>query len=504
MEPVVRDEQLAEVLGYCAASTRITAKTLFPELFWTDFCDLHDQMFSLIDSGQQRIAIAAPRGIGKTTIARTLAARAVLFRLTPFICYVMNSATVAEMQTENLKQELLSNNIIKQFFGNIRDDIQSLDTSFDASFSKKSWTAFGDVFILPRGAGQQIRGLNWRSKRPGIIIVDDLENKKELRSEENRMSLKSWFFSDLLKSVDRYSNKWVVVYIDTVKHEDSLLQELLDAPEWASIKLSICDENYNTLAPAYMSTEDIKDELEAHRRKGLLDEFYAEYMNIPISLEDATFTAEHFQSYSETDETFLRRVRQLETILIVDPAKSVKMHSADSALVVVGIDRIEARYYVRRVVSERFYPDEIYESIFELVQRFNIQVVGIEVTSLHQFIVQPLKNEMFKRGIFFELVELKAVASKEERIKSVVPYYRKKYIFHAEGQCNKLEQQLLAFPKPKLWDCMDCLGYLPKMLEIGERYFAADDEEDDDYDSEAEFLVLEDSYEPALDNWRTV
>ncbi len=504
MTPEIHDAELAEVLGYCSRSTKITAKTLFPELFWTDFCSLHEEIFKLIDSGQRKIAIAAPRGIGKTTIARTLAARAVLFRLTNFICYVMNSATVAEMQTENLKQELLTNNIVRQFFGNIKRDITDV-SDLDESFSKKSWTAFGDVFVLPRGAGQQIRGLNWRSKRPGIIIVDDLENKKELKSEENRQSLKSWFFSDLLKSVDRYSNNWVIVYIDTVKHEDSLLQELLDAPEWASVRLSICDENYNTNAPAYMSTEDIKEELESHRRKGLLDEFYAEYMNIPISLEDATFRAEHFTRYAESDESFLKRAFKLETILIVDPAKTVKIHSADTALVTIGIDNDKAKYYVRKVVSDRLYPDEIYDRIFELVQEFSIQVVGIEVTSLHEFIVQPLKNEMFKRGIFFELIELKAIGSKEERIKSIVPYYRKHYILHNETQCDKLEQQLLAFPKPKLWDCMDCLGYLPKMLEMGERYFSSDqDEEDEDYDSEAEFALLEDSYEPALENWRTV
>lgn len=504
MEPVIQDPEIAEVLGFCARSTRVTAKTLFPDLFWTEFSALHDQIFDLIDSGKRKIAIAAPRGIGKTTIAGTFAARAILFRLTPFICYVMNSATVAEMQTENLKRELLSNRTIRQFFGNIKSDIEDNLSGLDETFSKVCWTAFGEVFVLPRGAGQQIRGLNWRSKRPGIIVVDDLENKDEIKSEELRKKIKSWFFSDLMKSVDRYSNDWVIVYIDTVKHEDSLLQELLDADDWASVRLSLCTPDYKSLVPAYMSDQDIMDELESHRQKGLLDEFYAEYMNIPISLEDASFTKESFKYYSELDEAFLTRLGSIETILIVDPAKTVKMQSADSAMIVLGIDQLQARYYVRRIVSDKFYPDELYDNIFELVQRYNIHVVGIEVTSLHQFIVQPLKNEMFKRGIFFELVEIKAVGSKEERVKSVVAYYRRGYIYHATGECDKLEAQLLAFPKPKLWDCADCIGYLPKMLEMGSRYFTKDEGDDEDFDPEEEYEMLEGTYDEPLTGWRTI
>jgi hypothetical protein len=234
-------DDIAEVLGYCSISTRITAKTLFPDIFWTEFSTLHDQIFDLIDSDEQKIAIAAPRGIGKTTIATALAAKEILFRQEHFIAYVMNSATVACMQTENLKHILLTTPTIRHFFGNIKKDIATdesipLDSSSDETFAKSVWTAFGTTCVLPRGAGQQIRGLNWRSHRPGLILVDDLENKKEIMSEENRKKIKSWFFSDLVKSVDRYSNKWKIVYIDTLKHEDSLLQELLDSP-----RLGICN-----------------------------------------------------------------------------------------------------------------------------------------------------------------------------------------------------------------------------------------------------------------------
>ncbi len=495
------DPEMKQVLSLCSSSTKMLAYTLFPDTYFTDPSVLHDEIFKLIDSGKQKIAIAAPRGIGKTTIAGTFVMRAILFQLTPFIMYISNSATVAEMQTENIKKELMTNNNIKHFFGDVKESIHH--DSYDDTFSKKSWTAFGSTFILPRGAGQQCRGLNHQGNRPGIIVVDDLEKQKELKSPENRENLKSWFFSDVMKTIDRYSNKWVIIYIDTLKHEDALLQELLDADDWTSLCLSICTPDYKSNVPQYMSDQDIQDELKNHREKGLLDEFYSEYMNIPISLEDQSFSADNFIEYAEHDSYFISRLRHLETILIIDPAKTVKLQSADSALVCIGIDVDDGIYYVRETTSEKYYPDQLYDELFRYVQKYSIEVVGIEVTSLHQFIVQPIKNEMFKRGIFFELIELNAQGAKEERVKSVVPYYRNRYMRHNPEFCAKLENQLKSFPKSKLWDLMDCLGYLPKMLEIGARYFTqqqSDDEEE--YDDESEYADLESSCEEPIENWR--
>ena len=53
-----------------------------------------DIIEDLVMSGKSMLLLGRP-GIGKTTISRTLSARAILFRLTPFNCYVLNSSTVA-------------------------------------------------------------------------------------------------------------------------------------------------------------------------------------------------------------------------------------------------------------------------------------------------------------------------------------------------------------------------------------------------------------------------
>lgn len=501
---MIKDPSLEETLAICYKSTQVCAKTLFPEAFYSPFSDLHKQIFNLIDSGHKKIAIAAPRGLGKTTIARTLAAKSILFRDVNFITYVSTSATVAEQQTENIKWELKSNPEIRKVFGDI--NVSDKDLGLDDQFSKSAWVAFGNTLVMPRGAGQQVRGLNWRNHRPQLIIIDDLEDKDEILNEDNRKKLKEWFLSDLMKSVNRYLDDWRFIYIDTLKHEDALLQMLLDSSDWAHLRLSLCDSSYNSLVPDYISTEDLKAEAAAHREKGELDVFYMEYMNVPVAAEDASFKQENFRWYNETDADF--KAGDLENVVICDPAKTVKLQSKESAIVGIGLDYQKPAIYVRDVVSRKMYPDELYDEFFAMQARLNAYNTGVEITGLEEFIKQPLENERIRRGAKFPTpIWLKARGGpadgskgKLERIKALVPFYRQGFIFHNTSCCAGLEAQLLMFPRSKLLDIADAFAYIIEMMGLGERYFNPPD--DDPNDVEKEYAELE--YDDPVQDWRYV
>ena len=485
-------------------------KLFMEDTFSAPFSGLHRQIFDLIDSGQHKIAIAAPRGIGKTSIARAVAIKAILYRLQKFIVYVSNSATMAEMQTENIKRELLSNNTIKKLFGNIKVADESL---FDDTFSKLAWVAFGNTFILPRGSGQQVRGINWASNRPGLIVIDDLEDKDEIRNEELRKKQREWFFSDLLKTEDKYGDPTTFIYIDTIKHEDSLLELLMGSDEWATIRLSICDDNYNTLDENYMTTEEIKEEVEQHREKGLMDLFYMERMNIPISLPDAVFKQEFFKYFEDRGDKLVIKtviesgeVREEEIptsrmlhVTLCDPAKTTQMHSAESAILTLAVDRSSRKIFIRDVFNAKVRPDALYDEMFRQVLFYDSRILAVEVTSLHQFISQPIENEMVVRGIHPTYIELNATGKKPERVATLAPLYKLGYMYHNKDNCGPVESQLSWFPRSKYWDVMDALAYITKVMDEYSYYF---DPEDFGEDSEAEFAELAEHNEAPITNWR--
>jgi hypothetical protein len=509
------DQELQDLLAQCAISTRVTAKTFFPERFSMPFAEnVHGEIFKLIDGPDNKVAIAAPRGWGKTSVvALAFMARYILFRQTGFICYINKSHDAASLQTENLRRELVTNKAIKQIFGPVKPTAAD-GAEFDEVFSKKAFVAY-DTLVWPRGAGQQVRGVLFKNDRPGLIVIDDLEDPEKIENDEIRRRWYEWLYADVIKAVPRMHRNWKIVYIDTLKHEDSVLQKLLDSPEWASVRLEACDDNFNPTAPHFMSKEAIEKEWLEHCNSGQTDVFFRELRNLPISTKDAAFQKDYFHYYNvpndfnrkENDlnllEAEVQTNQNIETVVILDPAKTVKIHSAESAIIGVGIDLTNARLYVRDAISEKMYPDEIYDALFGMGVRLNAKVLGIEETSLNEFIKQPIKNEMFRRGSFFELVWLKARGGmkKEHRIKELVPYYRGGYIYH-NATCatmRKLESQLLMFPRSALWDLMDCLAYIVEMLELGERYFSP---REDPHDTEAEYSEL--NYETSIKGWRSI
>jgi predicted phage terminase large subunit-like protein len=515
------DKQLEDILIQCSISTRMVAKTFFPERFSLPFADnVHGPIFDLVDGPDPKVAIAAPRGWGKTSIVGlALIARYILFRLTDFVVYINKAFEPACLQTENLRRELVTNREIKAFFGDFKQrDVKNEE--FDEVFSKKAWVAY-DTLVWPRGAGQQVRGVLFKNDRPGLIVIDDLEDPEKIENEEYRKGLHQWLYADVIKAVPRIgpeAKNWKIVYIDTLKHEDSVLQKLLDSPEWKSVRLEACNDDFQSTAPHFMSNEDIAKEWQQHVDAGQTDVFFRELRNLPISTKDSAFQQGYFKYYNLPPERAIRpevdlnkvdpeiqNDRNIETVVIVDPAKTVKMSSAESAIVGIGIDLSSARLYIRDTVSKRLHPDQLYDEAFGMAIRLKAKVIGVETTGLEEFIKQPFKNEMFRRGNFFELVWLKARGGvdgergKVLRIKELVPYYRLGYIYH-NASCpdiKKLEQQLLMFPRSALWDLMDALAYIIEMLELGERYFSP---KEDPNDIEAEYKEID--YDKPIENWR--
>ncbi len=512
------DLETKQILAQCSVSTRATALTLFPERFNLPFAEeVHGKIFDLIDGPSQKVAIAAPRGWGKTSIvALALMARWILFRHTGFIVYINKSHDAASLQTENLRRELVTNREIRAFFGSVKHrDVNNKE--FEETFSKKAWVAF-DTLIWPRGAGQQVRGVLFKNDRHGLIVIDDLEAPDKVTNPDLRQAWYEWLYADVIKAIPRIGPKvkdWKIVYIDTLKHEDSVLQKLMDSPEWDSVRLEACDDNFKSTAPHFMSNADIATEWQEHVEAGQTDVFFRELRNLPISTKDSSFMPDYFRYYNlppekkktENDlvktDADVQGDKNIETVVILDPAKTVKTHSAESAIIGIGIDLASAKLYVRDIVSDKMYPDEIYDAMFGMATNLDAKVIGVEETSLNEFIKQPIKNEMFRRGDFYELVWLKPRGGekKEMRIKELVPYYRGGYIYH-NSSCaltKNLEQQLLSFPRSKLWDIMDALAYIIQMLELGERYFTPTEDPDD---IEAEYKDLE--YEKAVEDWRHI
>lgn len=482
----------------CLHSKKFFARTIFPDRFDTPFSKGHDDIFDILqDKKIKRGVIAASRGFGKTSINLVNQCHEILFRLRHFIVPISCTSTQAVMQSENVKAELERNPNIKTLFGSMKAASKGLSSD---TWNKDMWIARrGDertgTLVMPRGSGQQIRGVLYGSIRPQLIAGDDLEETEKVKSDEQRAKLKKWFFEDVINAVSRTRNDWQIFIIGTLLHEDSLLANLLDDPNWEHIRLSICDDHYHSNWPEAFSDDDIAQLVDEFRAQGMLDSFYREYMNLPIATEDATFTREMFHGYTERDDEFRQRIPRLVTMLLVDPAKTVSSKTARSAIIAASVDLRDHRIFVRECWSELVYPDQLYEQIAIMGHRWGTGLIGVEVTSLNEFIMQPLRNYLGRTGRTYNIVKLNPRGSKEERAKWLASYYRNHSVYHNEdGNCGPLEMALLSFPRPKFWDLIDCEAYIIQMLHQGNAYFdsVADEDYEEEYSEEMKRFEIED------------
>jgi len=484
-------EALQSILSNAYARTDIYAKTFFPDRFSLPFSDLHRQIFDVIDAKNpdgtpkyRKVVIKAPRGIGKTSIAKTLADKRIRYRDAKYIVYLGKTFDFAVQQTENIKNGMLQNKLANKLFGSIK--AKNVGKEYSETFSKKAWITSSGTMVFPRGAQQPVRGLLFDfegfSYRPNLIIVDDLEDKDEIANDEFRKKLKTWFFADVVKStpLTGVSKDWQIIYIDTLKHADSLLQELLDNPEWKSVELAMCDENYHSLAPAFMSDQELQNELkEAENNPELMDVFYQERMGIPVSRKNRSFSEKMYRYYKETDAEFRKELLsgEIQTVILHDPAKTTNPTSAETAIVAVGINLYKKKIYLREVVHDFLHPDEQYKILIRMIREYRAIILGVETNSLHEFIEYPLKNALLQDGITIEFLELKPRRGtdkglgKIQKISGLIPLYQAGIIYHNENYASDIEDQLNSFPRGKLVDVADVFSYIVQVLDTYFVYF---------------------------------
>lgn len=520
----IAKSDIRDLLIRCRNSTRNTALTFFGPLDEANpnechiskpFDNGHDLIFACLDTPQwdpsslerglkqAKTVIAAPRGVGKTTIVSLpFIFRHIAFGLARYVVYIGASQHAAIEQTETLKQELVENALIREVFGNLKTE----------TFSQERWdvvvgrTEDGRYShrtrVLPIGPGGKIRGRKAGYSRPDLIILDDVEFDEEVESEEQRVKLSQWLNTAVLNSVDM-RRSWHVVMIGTILHHDSLLANLLDdkkSPEWHGVKLSICTPDYQTLWPNVMSSAQVQAKVQTFRDKGRLSQFSREFMNEPVPDEEQAFKPEFFQHYDEGDLD-LNNDRDVISVVSIDPARSLSAGSARTAIVGIGVNCTTHQIYIRDLVSAHLNPDQLYDAAFSMADRLNARGLIVEVTGLLEYIRQPIENRMRLHGtVPLYMIEIKPRDRKEKRAGALIPYYRTGKIWHNRSCCTLLEDRLQEWPCCSAWDEIDATSQIIPAMEQEELWFFPPDREDPEevYNQ----LLEEDREEEAFEAWQ--
>ncbi len=161
----------------------------FPDKFTLPFChELHDYFIQI--RAEDFTNTEAPRGHAKTLIKCFLIPLyQALEEPTVFLHYLNVQATEEKALAVNrtIRGEIEENRVLRDLYGDQRGERWT-----DQQFVLANGTVFTSI-----SAGQSIRGINYRSKRPDYLVVDDLYNEEDIYNPESTEKKNAWFWSSL-------------------------------------------------------------------------------------------------------------------------------------------------------------------------------------------------------------------------------------------------------------------------------------------------------------------
>ncbi len=458
--------------------------------------DFHLDWWDMCCSKEEFIAIAAPRAHSKSTaISFCFVLAAILFRKHTFgiICSGTSSTSVLFLQ--DIKNEIQDNVEIQNLFGIKRDNegrvLFAKDTEDDVIIQ------FEDGYqarLLAKGAEQKLRGIKWGSKRPDLIIGDDLEDDEQVLNKDRREKFRKWFYGALLPCRAMGGK---VIIVGTILHLDSLLERLMPSENsketikedlvtyshkprrtWKSIKYRAHNKDFSKIL--WKERYDkawFQAKFEDYSSQGLSDIYAQEFLNEPLDETNAFFKRTDFVNLTKEDKE-----KKVTYYVAADLAVSEKQRADYTAIVVGGMDE-SGILQIRNVIRERMDSSQIVNTLLSLQRIYDPHIMAIEEGAISKAIGPFFREQMIATGTFPNIVGLKPSTDKITRARSIQARCRARAVrFDKDSDWySTLEEELARFPRDKHDDQVDAMAYLGHIVDKMVTAPTKEEQDEDEY-----------------------
>ena len=430
--------------------------------------DFHDQLIRDWHAADNSYLDMVFRGGAKSTIAEEAVVIKALFREFKNCLIVGADADRAASRLHAIAHELANNEWIRKVFGEQIGEVWSPGEG-------RLITSSG-ICIQSLGRGQSLRGIKFLDTRPDLLFADDLEDYADVLKPEGRKKIHDWFDGELLPSLEP---GYMARMAATPLHPEALPYHITKDPSWKVHKFPIKyrgeDGEWRSAWPERFPLlesqaaalrkrgrrQDPPVEVKCHSierieeglvKKGQIHLFNCEYMCEAESPETKAFKREMFRVELQ--------VRTWQAVYsMFDPARTVGPKSATTGKATWSW--INGKLVIWDSWARRLMPDEIVEALFRENDDYRPVHIGFEEDGLNQWALQPIRQEMAKRGVALPLKAMRAPPGKTEFIRGLQPFFHAREVILAK-EMPDLTQQLLGFPSGEI-DAPNALAYALRM-----------------------------------------
>ena len=411
----------------------------------------HKELCDFVQTEKRFKLILMPRGSFKTSVV-TIGYSLFSLVKNPNIRILIDSETLGRSKKflSEIKRHLESNEKLRELYGvhNAKSDDTWSKTEIYSSQRVKN---LKEPSIAIAGIDTPAVGLHF-----DLIIADDLHSEKNITSRDQIDQVIEHY--KLLLSVLEPDGELIV--IGTRWDDTDLYGYIIDneADRFDIMKRSAIDDDGNLLMPDRLSQEFL-DNMKKTQGSYL---YSCQYLNDPVSREDAEFKQEDFRYYEPKDIDNM----PLNVFMAVDPAISQRDSGDFTAIVVGGFDGA-GNLYILDIFRQRVNPGQLVNQIFLMADQWMPRLLGIETTVFQQVLAYNLRDEMKVRGRYLPMIELRrdTAESKENRIRALVPRYLTHNVYHPKSHphLSDMEMELVRFPRGKHDDIIDATSDLLQM-----------------------------------------
>lgn len=366
----------SEVIEACRQDFNVFAALALGEgVFSEPFPDEYLMSFELIkdaaqlkDRSDHKFVFGFPRGHGKTTVAKLIAAWLFVFTDKQYILVACSSEPKAESFIGDVFRILTSPNIMA-LFGNPEADAEKKSQGLKV-FKYRGFTRI----LHAVGANGDPRGVNINFRRPDVQICDDIQSRENAKSEAESKSLYEWYSSTFLYT--KSPEGLLHVFIgNTFPYAGSILTKLRNNPDYISFVVGAILADGSAFWEAVHPKKKLLADLQSAINLGQQEVFFSELMNDAKSVTAIGFDYSRLPDWDQPDYSL-----PAHGFIIIDPAGKQK-HSDDTAIGACYIyDSLEKPYF-RSVVSEQMSPGETIFNALALAYELNIRTIFVEAVA---------------------------------------------------------------------------------------------------------------------------
>lgn len=449
-----------ELLTRFNADRALACQVLFPHRHPDESPDFHVEIVDLWSCADEFVLIEAFREGGKTTKAEEWLTLGGCFGNFNYWLLLGETYSKACQRLAAIDYEARTNKLLARVFG---------PPLRRRSIENKVWFSSG-AMIEAMGWEQELQGLKEQAHRPEGAYLDDIENAERVRDKAAVDASIYKLFFELMPALDKKKRR--IRFGQVRRAEDCMVTRLAKNPNWLYRGYPICDGDIDdpltkSLWPSRYPMEWIRKERANYQDSGAMGAFLQSYMLQATNPSSKPFTDDMFTEMDVSPwHHWMPRYAIYDPSRTTNPERKKGVRKSDRTGKVV-VSRLGSKIMVHESGGHFWQPNELVDDMFRCNETHSPAKIGIEKNSLDDWLMQPIRIEMLRRGAPLPLVVLQAPQdrSKEDFIMGLQPFAHAKDIVLIGGKAAhpQLVAEWANFPfGPR--DVLNALAYSLRMF----------------------------------------